>query len=223
MSYFLALDCSMPSADIALLRQKGESLELLGNSSWIHKAFQSTHSDKLVSEIDRLLKKTKLNLKELKFLALGTGPGRFTGVRTAVTAVKTLSFCLDIPIYSVSSFKILAEEFYKPSKSIFVSLYAFKDQVYFGELFNQKENISVLTFEQWRKKMESLLEDSKKESVLCISDLEDFYHLEPSFKKRVSFKKPKISGFNLAKVILRENIKAKKWVDLRACYLRSSF
>ena len=220
MSYFLSLDCSLPSADIALLKKSGKSLELLANSRWTHTAFKSTHSDRLPLEIDRLFKKAEIRLEELNSIAVGAGPGRFTGVRTAITMAKTLSFSLNIPVYPVNSLKALAEEFYGKAETLFVSLQAFKNQIYFAEIYPQKEQTSLLSFEQWQEKIKNLQQTLKQ--IICISDVEKFYHLEPYLKKRLLFKKPKLSAVNLVKIVLREKIQAQNWLSLKACYLRSA-
>ena len=222
MSYFLSFDCSLPSAEVSLLKQSEKSLQLLVNSRWTHKAFQSTHSDRLSLEIDRLLKKAKISLEDLNGIAVGVGPGRFTGVRTAVTTAKALSFSLKIPVYPVNSLKILAEEFYGKTTALFVSLYAFKNQIYFAEFYSQTEQVFVLSFEQWQEKMQSLSQTLRQEKIICVSDVERFYHLEPHLKQRFLFKKPKLSGFNLVKILLREKTQAQNWLSLKANYLRAA-
>ncbi|MDE0091737.1 MAG: tRNA (adenosine(37)-N6)-threonylcarbamoyltransferase complex dimerization subunit type 1 TsaB [Oligoflexia bacterium] len=222
MPYFLALDCSMPLADVSLLKKSKESLELIANSHWTHKAFKSAHSDRLPLEIDKLLKKAGVHLRELNHLVVGVGPGRFTGVRTALTVAKALSFSLKIPVYPVNSLKLLAEEFYETTRTLFVAIHAFKNQVYFAEFYPQKENIFVLTFKQWQRRIENLSQTLKQKKIICVSDLDNFYHLESHLNRAVLFKKPKISSFNLAKIVLREEIQAQNWSELKACYLRSA-
>ena len=222
MSYFLAWDCSQPLADVSLLEKKKNHLRLLANKSWTHSVFKSTHSDRLPVEIDTLLKSKGLHLRELKALAVGAGPGRFTGVRTAITIGKALSFSLKIPVYSVNSLKILSEEFYGKSKVRLVSLYAFKNQVYFAEFYSHTEKFSVLSFAQWQKKLENLLVSLGQEKLVCISDMEEFFSLKTHLRERIVFKKPKPSAFNLFKIVLREKLQAQNWSDLKACYLRSA-
>ena len=215
MSYFLAWDCSLPLAEVSLLKKTGESLELLAKACWAHEAFKSTHSDRLILEINRLLQEAEICLSELNALAVGAGPGRFTGVRTAIATAKALSFSLEIPVYPVNSLKVLAEEFY--GEALFVSLQAFKNQIYFAEFYSQKEKISLLSFEQWREKIKNL-----KKKIICISDVENFYHLEPHLKNHLLLKKPRMSAFNLVKIILREKTPAQNWSNLKACYLRAT-
>ncbi|NGX26290.1 MAG: tRNA threonylcarbamoyladenosine biosynthesis protein TsaB [Chlamydiae bacterium] len=43
------------------------------------------------------------DLKNLLYIAVGTGPGSYMGIRTAATVAKTLSFALDIPIIEFPS------------------------------------------------------------------------------------------------------------------------
>ncbi|MCY4321599.1 MAG: tRNA (adenosine(37)-N6)-threonylcarbamoyltransferase complex dimerization subunit type 1 TsaB [Bdellovibrionaceae bacterium] len=220
MAYFLALDCSLPSAEVSLLSKSKNSFKVLEKSNWIHKAFKSTHSDKLAQEIDRLFKKTKLSLRQLNGIAVGIGPGRFTGIRTAITTAKALSFSLKIPIYPVNTLKTLAEEFYEKKETVFVSLQGFKNQIFFGSFFSsKKEEILLLDFEKWKKRIKSL----KQEKLICISDLEKFYPLDSELKNKVLFKEPKISSANLFKIVLREKPSAQTWFNLKACYLRSDF
>ena len=219
MSYFLSFDCSLPFAELSLLKYNDKSLKVLATSSWTHFAFNSTHSDRLLGEIRKLFETAGIPIHELNFIAVGAGPGRFTGVRTAITTAKALSFSLKVPVYPINSLKILAEEFYGKIEKLFVSLHAFKQQVYFGEFFSQKEQVSVLSFEQWQEKMENL----KQDKIICISDLEEFYHLESHLKKKILFKKPKLSAIHLVNIVLREKTPAKNWRNLKADYLRSSF
>ncbi|MCZ0932127.1 MAG: tRNA (adenosine(37)-N6)-threonylcarbamoyltransferase complex dimerization subunit type 1 TsaB [Oligoflexia bacterium] len=222
MSYFLSLDCSLPSAEVSLLKSSEKSLKLLAHSRWTHKAFKSAHSDRLSSEIDRLFKKARVQLEDLNYIAVGAGPGRFTGVRTAITTAKALSFSLKIPVYPVNSLKILAEEFYGKAPALFVSLYAFKNQIYFAEFYSKKEQVFVLSFEQWQKKIENLSQTLKQEKIICVSDIEKFYPLESHFNQRILFKKPKLSTVNLVKIVLREKMQAQNWLSLKADYLRSA-
>ena len=222
MSYFLALECSLPLAEVSLFKKTREALKLLAVSRWTHSAFKSSHSDRLPWEINRLFEKTGVRLEDLNAIAVGAGPGRFTGVRTAITTAKALAFGLKIPIYPVNSLKVLAEEFYGKTEILVVSLQAFKNQVYFGEFCSQKEQISVLKFEQWQKNVENLYQNFKQK-IICISDLEEFYHLSPQLKKKILFKQPKLSTSYLVRIVLREKISAQNWLNLKACYLRSAF
>ena len=70
--------------------------------------------------------------------------------------------------------------------------------------------------------METYTLKFKPDKVLCVSDLDTFYQLDPHLKQAVLFKRPKPSAYSLAQVVLREKTQAQSWLELTACYLRKS-
>lgn len=64
----------------------------------IEKQVKYHESEKLLGFIDQLLKQAKLKLKDLKGIAVVTGPGSFTAIRIGVTVANTLAWSLDIPL-----------------------------------------------------------------------------------------------------------------------------
>ena len=68
-------------------------------------------AEKILGQIDILLKKQSLDLKKIKGLVVVSGPGPFTALRIGVTTANTLAWALKIPIAQVklTEFKDLAE------------------------------------------------------------------------------------------------------------------
>ena len=64
-------------------------------------------SEKLVVEIEKSLSKLKLNYKSIKKIIVITGPGSFTGIRSAITFAKTLNLYLRIKVIGISKFEVL--------------------------------------------------------------------------------------------------------------------
>jgi tRNA threonylcarbamoyl adenosine modification protein YeaZ len=64
-------------------------------------------SEKLVVEIEKALSKLKLNYKSIKKIIVITGPGSFTGIRSAITFAKTLNLYLKIKVIGISRFEVL--------------------------------------------------------------------------------------------------------------------
>lgn len=62
-----------------------------------------TLSRRLMGEIDRLLTRNGLTLSDLSGLAVGLGPGSFTGVRVGVTTAKTLAQVTGKPLVGVGT------------------------------------------------------------------------------------------------------------------------
>ncbi|TMV50822.1 tRNA (adenosine(37)-N6)-threonylcarbamoyltransferase complex dimerization subunit type 1 TsaB [Paenibacillus mesophilus] len=69
---------------------------------------ERNHSIKLLPEIDDMLKEAGIAPSELDAVAVGDGPGSYTGVRIGVTVAKTFAWTLGIPVYGVSSLEALA-------------------------------------------------------------------------------------------------------------------
>ena len=55
-------------------------------------------SQVLLPLIEKILKKNKVNFKDLKEIEVETGPGSFTGLRVGVAVANSLGFALGIPV-----------------------------------------------------------------------------------------------------------------------------
>ena len=64
-------------------------------------------SEKLVVEIEKALSKLELSYKSIKKIIVITGPGSFTGIRSAITFAKTLNLYLKIKVIGISKFEVL--------------------------------------------------------------------------------------------------------------------
>lgn len=66
------------------------------------------HSESITEMIDDIFSKLDFTIKDIDLLAVGVGPGSFTGVRIAVTIQKTFAQFLKKDICGVSSLKAMA-------------------------------------------------------------------------------------------------------------------
>ena len=87
---FLIIDTSGQDSSIALIKKEGTLFTLS-----IPLARQSIH---LLPSIRSLLEEHDLSLSDLSFIAIGIGPGSFTGTRVGVMTAKTLSYGKNIPL-----------------------------------------------------------------------------------------------------------------------------
>lgn len=56
--------------------------------------------------LERLWAKTKVTLKEVEFIAIGRGPGSFTGIRVAYMAGYSMAYAKNVPLKGLSSLSL---------------------------------------------------------------------------------------------------------------------
>jgi len=92
----LAFDTATDKATSALVRDG----EVLGE--------RVSRAVTLLEDIDALLRQGGARPTDLDALAVGIGPGSFTGVRIGLAAARGLAFSLDLPVAGVSTLAALA-------------------------------------------------------------------------------------------------------------------
>lgn len=93
---------------------------------------QDKHSDGLLAEIDNILKRNKISVKDLDLLVCTRGPGAFTSLRIGMSVLKGLSSGADIPLVSVPTLETLAKAIFAPKALIVPVIDARKDRYYLG-------------------------------------------------------------------------------------------
>ena len=99
----LAFDTATPLVTVAL--HDGEDVVWERRSERAMK-----HGEHLAPLIDDALRETGLVRQDLTAVAVGTGPGPFTGLRVGLVTARTLAFVLEIPVYGVCTLDVLAVE-----------------------------------------------------------------------------------------------------------------
>ena len=62
----------------------------------------------VLEDIDALFRRGGVKPQQLEGIAVGIGPGSFTGVRMGLATARALSFALDLPVAGVSTLRALA-------------------------------------------------------------------------------------------------------------------
>ncbi|MEE9543671.1 MAG: tRNA (adenosine(37)-N6)-threonylcarbamoyltransferase complex dimerization subunit type 1 TsaB [Thermodesulfobacteriota bacterium] len=118
----LAIDTSTTSGSVALV-EKGKAAICLEEKN------VEAHAKWLLPAIDALFTEAASSIEDIDIIAIGVGPGSFTGLRIGVSTVKGLAFALNKPIVGVSTLKALAMNVHGPAL-ICPILDARKKQVY---------------------------------------------------------------------------------------------
>jgi tRNA threonylcarbamoyl adenosine modification protein YeaZ len=102
----IAFDCSGPWCAAALLVD--------GKPIQRHEAMEKGQAERLIPLLEELLTEAGIGWCDLGALAVGTGPGNFTGVRIAVAAARGLALALGIPAIGVTRLEALAHGLPRP-------------------------------------------------------------------------------------------------------------
>ena len=89
-----------------------------------------THSETLMEHVVKALELAKVAKEKLAGIAVGIGPGSFTGLRIGLSAAKALSYGLNIPLVGVSTMHVLACHFYLYGGDLLLMIDAQKKNVY---------------------------------------------------------------------------------------------
>ncbi|MBQ8013541.1 MAG: tRNA (adenosine(37)-N6)-threonylcarbamoyltransferase complex dimerization subunit type 1 TsaB [Treponema sp.] len=98
-------------------------------------------SQKLLPAIDYLLSQVELKASDLDYTALTSGPGTFTGLRLAFSALKAIELAHNIPLYGIPSLDAYAFPFNSFGGQVVSVIDAKKDQ-FFAALYENGETIS---------------------------------------------------------------------------------
>ena len=78
---------------------------------WLHSGpGGALTSASLIPSIERLMAQAQLRYEQLDAIAFGSGPGSFTGLRTACAVAQGLAFGADVPVLPIDTLLAVAEE-----------------------------------------------------------------------------------------------------------------
>ncbi|WP_341315182.1 tRNA (adenosine(37)-N6)-threonylcarbamoyltransferase complex dimerization subunit type 1 TsaB [Paraburkholderia sp. IMGN_8] len=135
----LALDTSTEFCSVALLSAAGESSAhaVPEPRIWVrHEQTGAVSSTRLLPAIRELFDEAGLKLADCDAIAFGSGPGSFTGLRTATGVAQGLAFGLNLPVVPVSTLLACAESarLRDPSAArVLAALDARMDEIYWAD------------------------------------------------------------------------------------------
>lgn len=134
----LAADTSTNAGSLALAESTDLGFRILVERSWDlaggangkRRAGAPNHSDRIVPEIEEMLRASGVAYGELGGLACAIGPGSFTGLRVALSALKGIALARDLPLAGVSTLEALAWNAPYSARIVVPMLDAKKAEVY---------------------------------------------------------------------------------------------
>ena len=134
MSFILNLETSSKNCSVCL-SSKGKLIQSFDSEDDSYR-----HSELLTSSIQDILNENNIGVKDLSAVAIGIGPGSFTGLRIGFSVAKrTNANPHNINLIGISSLKIIANSVVRKNKSI-ISLIKDKGDHYYISKYNSNLN-----------------------------------------------------------------------------------
>lgn len=119
----LGIETATRTGSVAVVSETGVIAEYTLN-------IELTHSERLMSTVDRVLADTRIAVGDIDCIAVSIGPGSFTGLRIGLAAVKGLALVTGRPVVAVPTLKALAWNLPRTQYPVVPLLDAKKKEVY---------------------------------------------------------------------------------------------
>lgn len=121
----LGIETSTPQASVTIGSEQGIIGSCLVSRGASHGSF-------LLPAIEFLMRQADLSYRNISAVAVGLGPGLFTGMRVGITTGKTIAQALSVPVIGVASLDLLAFDTRYSGKLICPVLDAKRSEVFFA-------------------------------------------------------------------------------------------
>lgn len=129
----LAVDTTTPCGSVALL----EDSKLLAEANY---KSPLTHSERLLSSVDLVLKSERLGIADVDAFAAAVGPGSFTGIRIGLSLIKSFAFSSGKSVAPVSTLKALALKLSHPHNRLLCPILDARKGEIYTALFESKKD-----------------------------------------------------------------------------------
>lgn len=145
---------------------------------------ERNHSIHIMTNIEKLIKESEWSVDDVTHYVVGIGPGSYTGVRIAVSAVKTLAWTTKKAIVSVSSleglaYSALVEQTVEADKRLLVVpiMDARRGQVYTcmfkcesnGEIWLREHDDHIILMNNWIEKLAAVA--TSYDEIIIVGDV----------------------------------------------------
>jgi len=134
MACIIVLDTSTKACSVSLYRDS----ELL--ASWHRVSEGYTHAEELHLRISEVMQKAQVKFSQLDAVAVGKGPGSYTGLRIGVSSAKGLAYGLGIPLISIESLDLILADLETQDQSIVIPMIDARRLEAYAKVFIRKDN-----------------------------------------------------------------------------------
>jgi len=193
---------------------------------WDSVIASETHSSTIFKNMDELLSKANLNIKEINSIIAGVGPGSFTGIRICVSTARMLAQILNIPIVGILTHDMLAASAELENDSLFLTAFDAKKSRVFGSLHKiKKDGLNEVIVKPNDYEIKEILKHVDiNANLYCIGNGSKLYSdiiLEHSNNAKIS-EELVFNSQEIMKFVNFDSFKSKNYTDILPYYSRKS-
>lgn len=217
--YILAIDSALNGCGVCLYNVQDPK------TSITEKKFISRgQAEALVPMVDSVIGSSDIAFGDIDLIATTIGPGTFTGLRVGISAAKSFSLALSLPMLGFSTLEVLAEEYFKKVDNNDANLCVLLDskrEDYFCQIWDNQKSV---LYEASAMASDVVVEAVGLEKTVFIGDgLERFQSKVGTLHNAVYqdlFVQPNPQV--LAEMAFRKSIDIKVFSDIAPLYLRGA-
>lgn len=132
MALILNIETSTTNCSVSI----GKNGKLLSLKEENHPHY--SHSENLHLFIEEAVRKAEINLDQLDAIAVGKGPGSYTGLRIGVSTAKGLCFALDKKLISVPTLSMLAKQIKAQASEVVIPMLDARRMEVYSAVFDHR-------------------------------------------------------------------------------------
>ena len=169
------------------------------------------HSELLTTTIRDILSQNNIGVKDLSAVAIGIGPGSFTGLRIGFSVAKGLCYPHKINLIGISSLKILANSIKSDSEYIIPMINDKGDFYYLSIFENGLSEIGTPLIDKVDSNF--INRKIKEDSIIVVNSEDSLEYINTIVKNKVRVVNNPISSINMVDLSY-ESFKEKRFENL---------
>ena len=169
------------------------------------------HSELLTSTIKDILTQNNISAKELSAVAVGIGPGSFTGLRIGFSVAKGLCYPHKINLIGISSLKILANSIKNDTEDIIPMINDKGNYYYLSTFENGLNEVGAPLLDQVDS--DFINKNIRENSTIVVNNEESFKYINSIINDQVKLQYKSISSINMIDLSF-VSFKEQKFEDL---------
>ena len=153
------------------------------------------HSELLTSTIKDILTQNNISAKELSAVAIGIGPGSFTGLRIGFSVAKGLCYPHKINLIGISSLKILANSIKNDTGDIIPMINDKGNYYYLSTFENGLNEVGAPLLDQVDS--DFINKNIRENSTIVVNNEESFKYINSIINDQVKLQYKSISSINM--------------------------